>query len=107
MIVHHIYDTFHALLVNGADQLFEILHGSILRVDLTVVLISIRASKLAFSGLLADRMNRHKPDDIHAQIFYTIQILLDCMEGSFFTMITYINRIHYLVAKHFLCVLCH
>ncbi|MNN96017.1 hypothetical protein D3C81_2149280 [compost metagenome] len=93
--------------MNSVDQILEILHSSILGIDLTIILIGIRASELALSRLHTDRMNRHQPNDIHAQTFNAIQVLLNRLKGPFLTMITNINGIHDFIAQRFLSSLCH
>ncbi|MNZ97293.1 hypothetical protein D3C78_1165210 [compost metagenome] len=107
MVIDNIDNTLHPFIVNGVDQIFKILHCSILRVYFAKVLVGIRTAKLALSCLHTDRMDRHKPDDVHTQLFDAIQVFFDRPEGSFLTMITNVNRIHYLVAQHFLCSFCH
>ncbi|MNW65941.1 hypothetical protein D3C74_443680 [compost metagenome] len=101
MIVHHIHDTFHSVVMDRADQTCEILQRSKLRVNLPVVLIGIRTAESAFAGHAADRMNRQQPDDIHTQPADPPEIPLHSLEGSFFTVIADINRIDNTAAQRF------
>ena len=75
-------DDLHAVVMGGSDEGIEVLPGSVIRVECFVVLNTVGAPEGTAARLhqvvvlvlpalpvhLADRMHRHEPDDVHAQL---------------------------------------
>src|SRR5205807_4340557 len=66
-----------------ADQLFEILFRAIVRIDSVIILHGIRAANGSLLLLLANRMNRHQPENVDAEIFQAIELRRNSFEISF------------------------
>ena len=107
MVVHHIDDALHIQPVNVLYQAPEILQRAVVRVDRPVIRDRVGAARRALAGRFADGMDRHQPDDIHAQGLDSLQVPADGFKGPFHAVVADKHRIHYLIAV-FLCrIFCH
>ena len=65
--VDNINDALHALCVNFFNKALEIVHCAVLGICCAIVLVCIRTAERAFFVLDANRMNRHKPNDVSTE----------------------------------------
>ena len=93
MVVDDVDDALHAAVVDGVDQMAEVVQRAELRVDGAVIADGIRAAERAFAVLLAGRMDRQQPDDIRTERVDAVQIPLHGGKGTFFGVIADIDRI--------------
>ena len=68
--------------VGAVDEPLEVVEGAELGVDGEVVARRVRAAQRALAVLLADRVDRHEPDDVRTQRLQARQLLLRSGERS-------------------------
>ena len=74
VIIHDVYHALHAARMDLSDELLEVLHRAVFRVDGAVVAVCIRAAETAFLSFLADGVDRHKPDYIRAERLDAVKV---------------------------------
>ena len=93
VVVDDVDDALHAAIVDGVDQMAEVVQRAELRVDGAVVADGIRAAERALAVLLAGRVDRQQPDDIRTERVDAVQLPLHGGKGAFFGVIADIDRI--------------
>ena len=88
-------------------QTYEILHGSVFRVDATVIPDRIRRPECSFPLYLSNGMNRHKPDHIRTKRPNPVQVLSQRLKCTLFRIVPHKHRIDQLIAQFFSCFSCH
>ncbi len=80
VVGHPVDDDLEPKVVHRLHKMVEILKGSELRIDVAVVLDGVVGTKGSLAALLSDRIDRHQPDHIHAQLLELREFLLGCRE---------------------------
>ena len=93
MVIDHIDDALHAPVVDGINQVPEIVQRSELGVHGAVVTDGVGAAERAFAMLFAGRVDGQQPDDVRAERPDTVEVRLHGGEGARFGIIADINGI--------------
>ncbi len=83
MVAHPVKDHMQAEPVRRGDELLEVGHGAQFGIDGEIIVDRVRATQLALAMLLADRVNRHQPDNGRAQLLEARQLALGCAQRAF------------------------
>ena len=82
MVGHPIDHQLHACFMNTGNQFPEIIPRTKFRVYFPVIPDGIVTAEASLPVLLADRVNRHEPQDICAHIFDPGDMLHKCSDGA-------------------------
>ena len=82
VVIHHVDDALHAIIVNGVHQVEEVLQGAVLRVHRAIVPVGIGAAHAALAVGFPDGVDGHQPQDVRAQGPDPGQIRLHGPEGA-------------------------
>ena len=74
-------DHFHAHALRGVHEGLEVLQCAKLGVDAEIIFDRIGAAQRAFALFFANRVDRHQPENIHAQIFDPGQVFAHRVKG--------------------------
>ena len=81
--------------MRAGHELFKILQRAIIRVNGVIILDGIRTAKFALAEFFTDGVDRHRPEDVHAQVVQFIKFGRDAVEiagGGKITRIDFVNR---------------
>ena len=101
VIVDHINDALHPLLMYGLHNGLEILHCAIFRIDLPVIAYCIGRPQTPLPGHFADWMDRSEPHNINSQVMNPWKLRCDSLESAFLAEVSDKNLVHYFVSEFF------
>ena len=101
VVWYPVYDNFEAEFMCFCHETFEGFHCSEFRVDVFVVANSVIAAEFAFAVEFGNRVDRHKPEDVHAEVFKTRQLEFKSFNSAFRSYLTPVYFINYCVAAPF------
>ena len=103
VVCHPVKNYTEALCLRLGNKSFEILHRAKLRIHRAIVLSRVVGTECSLALFLANRVNRHKPDDIHSELFQTWKLLTGSSKSPFRGVLTQIHLINHRVISPF-CV---
>ena len=98
VVGHPVDDDLEAKVVGRADKVVEILQGAELRVDVAIVLDGVVGAESSLAAFLADRIDRHQPDNVHPKFLKFRKFPLGRGEGTFGGRLTGVQFIDHGVA---------
>ena len=90
VVIHHINDALHTPLMDLLHQVQKILQCAVFRVHGAVVPVGIGAAQASFFVQLPNRVDGHKPYNIHPQCRYPVQVRLYRLKGPLRCVAAYI-----------------
>lgn len=76
MVIDHVDDALHAPVVDGVDQMPEIIQRAEFGVHGAVVADGVGAAERALAVLFAGRVNGQQPDDVRAERLDAVEVRL-------------------------------
>src|SRR5882724_615143 len=101
MVGHDIDDYFQVALVSLSDESLEISLGAAIRVNGLVIPNCVRASDCSFAHLFSNRMDRHQPENIDAEILQRVEPGGDPIEVTFCGKVAWKNLINHSIPEPF------
>ncbi len=83
MVRYQVDDELHAAPVGGGQEVLEIVHRSEFGIDPIIIPHGIGAAECSLPVLLADRIDRHQPEDRHAEVLQFGESFLQSGKVSF------------------------
>ena len=93
VVAHPVKDHPHAEVVRGGDEVLQVLDGPEVRVHREVVLHGVRAAQRALAVDLPDRVHRHQPDDVGAEVLDPGQVRLRGTERALGRQLTLVELV--------------
>ena len=90
VVIHHINDALHTPLMDLLHQVQKILQCAVFRVHGAVIPVGIGAAQASFFVQLPNRVDGHKPYNIHPQCRYPVQVRLYRLKGPLRCVAAYI-----------------
>ena len=94
VVIHDVDDAAHPARVYLVHEVPEILERAVLGVHGAIVADGVGAAERALAGLLAQRVDGHQPDDVHAQGLYAVKVGYEGAEGTLLSVVADENGIH-------------
>ena len=107
VVIDHINDELHPALVALPHQMLQILYRTHIGIHGTVVTDGVGAAYAALAVHLADGMDGHEPQNIHAERAQTVKVALQCAERTFGGMITDEHAVQHCVTQRQIRIFCH
>ena len=99
VVIDYIDDALHAPVVDGVDQMPEIIQRAEFGVHGAVIADGVGAAERALAVLFAGRVNGQQPDDVRAERLDAVEVRLHGSEGARFGIIADIDGIQDLIAQ--------
>ena len=93
VVIDHVDDALHAPVVDGVNQMPEIIQRAELWVHSAVIADGVGAAERALAMLFTGRVDGQQPDDVRAKGLDTVEIRLNSGEGARFGIIADINGV--------------